>query len=965
MRLRRILTILISITLLTTTAWGMADYTNKTQSSKTALILDTDTFLDINQLLCMIYNNGNFAYDNANFLGKTDGLYFPRGTTKTVIYAAGLWVGAKVNDSLRLATAEYSSEFGPGPMDGGTYLPDNASFRVYKIEKGNTSSNDYINWPADMGAPVDEFDDPAILGHQMCWSVFNDADTAYHEKGVGYIDPLGLEIQHTSFAFNRQDALGKVIFLKYLIINEGGNQLDDTYISLWCDPDLGGASDDLVGCDTNLSLGFCYNEAGTDNVYGDFPPAVGFDFLQGPIVDGDPSDSAYFMGEWIHGKKNLPMTSFNKYINGTDPHNDVEAYNYMQGFLPNGNPLIDNDGDTTKFHVAGDPVTGIGWLDDAAADRRFMMSSGPYTMMPGDTQEVVAAIIVGLGSDRLESISRLRENDVSAQYAYNNAFDIPDSPEYILLDGSGLDGVIELTWNDDVEDYYEDYLDPLGEFYVFEGYNIYQGESVDGPWKLLATFDMMAMESQSTFESVAGEFVINCITPDDCDTIPRPWNFAKIYDVIVNGTVDTIIVQNGNETGITNQLSITDDIIDGGPIVHHKPYYYGINSYMINIEDVRSEDSIFNGPTFAGFKAKYQESDIVPLIVIPDISDPLYTDTAEHVQGESDGLVLVDFKDSSALVPGLYTITFNEDNTWNLDRDGTPLLLNQTNQSGDFQYEVIDGIMVRVFGAPSGIKEIIETQNAFGPVDPPDNVFWSFNSTDEFYVSSDQSGSSDNARERFNWRNNIGIESWEFRFVEGNGSEYYNFNTDWLFYEQDGVTPSIAPFEVWHFTADAAEPDRRIIFAILDDEEPDGWSPGDRIYLAETEYSEPHPEYAPYIWDDDFHLGRVVFNSAFPEPGTVVRFNPTHPNTTDDIFQFIIGESYCGDLDNNAVVNITDAVFLINYIFTGGLAPAIPELANVNCDSKTNLVDIIYIINYVFRGGNDPCDISGDGQPDC
>jgi hypothetical protein len=37
------------------------------------------------------------------------------------------------------------------------------------------------------------------------------------------------------------------------------------------------------------------------------------------------------------------MTSFNKYINGTDPADPVTSYNYMQGLQPDGSPLADAD----------------------------------------------------------------------------------------------------------------------------------------------------------------------------------------------------------------------------------------------------------------------------------------------------------------------------------------------------------------------------------------------------------------------------------------------------------------------------------------------------------------------------------------------------------------------------------------------------------------------------------------------
>ncbi len=239
---------------------------------QSALNLDQDTRLDCNNLEMFIYNDGNFAYDDANVLGKTDGLYYPRGTTHTVVYSAGIWVGAKVNGEVRLAISEYGTEFVPGPMLNGTYQPDNAQFRVYKINRydNDVINPDYANWPVDQGAPVDGNGDPLILGDQMTWSVFNDANPANHDNDAASTLPLGLEIQHTGIGYTRDGPLANVYFLKYRMINKGGNYLEDTYVSIWSDPDLGDASDDLVGCDTMLSLGYCYNE-GADANYGRIP----------------------------------------------------------------------------------------------------------------------------------------------------------------------------------------------------------------------------------------------------------------------------------------------------------------------------------------------------------------------------------------------------------------------------------------------------------------------------------------------------------------------------------------------------------------------------------------------------------------------------------------------------------------------------------------------------------------------
>ena len=73
----------------------------------------------------------------------------------------------------------------------------------------------------------------------------------------------------------------------------------------------------------------------------------------------------------------------------------------------------------------------------------------------------------------------------------------------------------------------------------------------------------------------------------------------------------------------------------------------------------------------------------------------------------------------------------------------------------------------------------------------------------------------------------------------------------------------------------------------------------------------------------------------------------------------------CGDANADESVNVTDAVWIINYVFAGGDPPDPLEAGDTNCDSTCNVADAVWIINYVFAGGSAPCDTNGDAVPDC
>ncbi|MEE9465729.1 MAG: T9SS type A sorting domain-containing protein, partial [Candidatus Neomarinimicrobiota bacterium] len=345
-------------------------------------------------------------------------------------------------------------------------------------------SDDFQNWPVDLGAPwVDEDGDglyspmplgpdhPQFLGDQVIWYVMNDGDVAEHGAVFNTL-PLGIEVQMTIWGYNRPDAFGDMMFVKALIINKGGNLIENTYIGLWNDPDLGDAADDFVGCDTTLSLGFVYND-GVDGDYGVRAPALGFDFFQGPLV-ASPGDTGFAYGKVQPGYTNLPMSSFNKYINTDDPawsgpENAGEGYNLMQGFRKDGVEYRGPDGTVTKFIHWGDPVTEIGWIDadsHSSDDRRYMMNTGPFTLADGDSQEVVYGVIIAQGSNHLTSITLLKEVDALAQLAYDIQFALPPTPGLPAVTYSTQGDEINLMWDNTQETYVSE--DPLDQKPVVE-----------------------------------------------------------------------------------------------------------------------------------------------------------------------------------------------------------------------------------------------------------------------------------------------------------------------------------------------------------------------------------------------------------------------------------------------------------------------------------------------------------------
>ncbi len=63
-----------------------------------------------------------------------------------------------------------------------------------------------------------------------------------------------------------------------------------------------------------------------------------------------------------------------------------------------------------------------------------------------------------------------------------------------------------------------------------------------------------------------------------------------------------------------------------------------------------------------------------------------------------------------------------------------------------------------------------------------------------------------------------------------------------------------------------------------------------------------------------------------------------------------------GDANGNARVDVSDIVFIVNFIFAHGAAPMPLIAGDVNCDAKINIGDAVYLVNYVFISGPPPCD---------
>jgi hypothetical protein len=610
--------------------------------------------------------------------------------------------------------AQYEADWREWPADKGAPFYDNNGDGVYSPAY-DASGNPILDGTAD---------EPGVANaDQVAWYVINDLDVGAATSLYGS-KPIGLEVQVTLWGYARTDALGDVIFKKYQIVYEGtattpdDATISDMYFAQWADPDVGDYGDDFAGSDIGLSLGYAYNGQESDSHYDGFglaPPAVGYDFLQGPAVPvylhdadgniltdeetGEPLLDMNAEAIWNFGSrpgyKNLPMTSFVYFAAGSaidDPElgeyvGTEEWYNLLRGFQPQ--PDIDNPvpytnaltGEETKFTLDGDPTRAQGWNDGIplpAGDRRIVLNTGPFEMALGDTQEVVVALLGAVGTSRLRSVAKLKFTDQFVQDAYNSAFQVPSPPTAPNVRTAQLDQSLVLDWGWDPTAVIDTEMEGSPGF-EFEGYNIYQLPSAEATLSQgvrVATYDM--------------ENGVTTILGIDLDE--------------QSGIVLDVPQQIGTDFGVKRNITITQDYIRGGPLVNGQEYYFAVTAY--------------NRATGAAAAVTTLESSPQLLIVKPQLAppgtryeaQPALQINAGHASGASDGSVVASVVDPTQTTGDTYEVRFDADadgNTiWNLVNvtDGVTLLTGETDQTGAANYIGADGFEIAVSGPPNGMK---------------------------------------------------------------------------------------------------------------------------------------------------------------------------------------------------------------------------------------------------------------------
>ena len=557
-------------------------------------------------------------------------------------------------DSSDPASANYNREYATWPASQGAPSHDGEIFSDLNRNGVRDLGEAYedFNLDGSYNPPDGQYitgdDPPKMEGQEQAWWVMN----GWHAESHDYLwrtDPLGLEAQVLIHNRSAENLYENVQLHTFTLVNKGGVSIDSCYFSYWSDPDIGDAVDDAAGCDPELSLGYAYNHRSSDQSYGLRPPAVGNTFLQGPIVSS-PGDTIWQEEVPTPDMASLGMTAYVFFAGADnrfgDPENVWETYFLMQGLNSEGQVYEDPWGTETVFLQSGDPVAHTGWtgIDHRyAGDKRFLMSTGPFHMEPWDdtndngiaefgepgVQVIHGALIITDGADHLDAITNLKYVTRYLQNDFDNGFESL-SMEPPALSASSHDQEIILNWYEGADEY--EALS-IGS-YEFEGYNLYQGLTTNGPWTKLVTFDL-----------------------DN--------NVGIIRDEIMDahGLIQSGVVQLGDDTGLEHIYSIQEDVFnEGEPLVNNKQYHFALSAYAYD------EDAL----------PKTLESEKLIISIRPHWNSSMSAprDTLAIAQiGVSEVNITVDVLDPSQTTGEEYEIGFEYDSTdsrgyWHLIRGG-------------------------------------------------------------------------------------------------------------------------------------------------------------------------------------------------------------------------------------------------------------------------------------------------------
>jgi hypothetical protein len=132
-----------------------------------------------------------------------------------------------------------------------------------------------------------------------------------------------------------------------------------------------------------------------------------------------------------------------------------------------------------------------------------------------------------------------------------------------------------------------------------------------------------------------------------------------------------------------------------------------------------------------------------------------------------------------------------------------------------------------------------------------------------------------------------------------------------------------------------------------------------RWYLIEAEVHPATSNYKVYL--DRVYKGTANFSANYLRYLRLGEFENGGANYGeaywDDLLVSRERAYLLGDATGDGLVDASDVVYLLNYLFVNGPEPRPLEAGDANCDGVVDIADVVYLLNYLFVGGPSPtCD---------
>ncbi|MCB2213103.1 T9SS type A sorting domain-containing protein [bacterium] len=272
---------------------------------------------------------------------------FPKGSGIYYFWGCDFWVGAKTGDEHHVSHSDYGNyEFQPSESGGG-------------------------------GRPDHEH---VTLGDGV-WQY----ECSYDDfEPVGGHTPLGLQVDQTVIAPRSWQGPVGAHLVQQTLTNTSNTQLDSVYAGWKFDMDLASGPngdpddphiDDMCSYDPDTQIAYMWDSDDPQTPWddtGEFGWIPGYAGIK--LLDGPTETAAFQWWDW-----------------DGDPATDLEKFQYMAGIHPGSNGAFKAEPDTV-------------W------DYRVLITTGPFTLMPGESVDLAMTYAVGYGFDGLVDTTTEMEN---------------------------------------------------------------------------------------------------------------------------------------------------------------------------------------------------------------------------------------------------------------------------------------------------------------------------------------------------------------------------------------------------------------------------------------------------------------------------------------------------------------------------------------------------------------------------